>query len=88
MMPYDGADEAVALARRGKGSLVASVFTNDPDVAEEVVIGLAPFHGRVLIGNRASAKSFHRSRLAARGSGAWRSRPCRRRRGDWAACAG
>ncbi len=67
MMPYDGADEAVALARRGKGSLVASVFTNDPHVAEEVVIGLAPFHGRVLIGNRASAKSStgHGSPLAA-----------------------
>lgn len=57
VMPYDGIDEAVALARRGKGSLVASVFTNDRTVAEEVVLGLAPFHGRVLIGNRASAKS-------------------------------
>ncbi len=29
VMPYDTLDEAVALARRGKGSLVASVFTND-----------------------------------------------------------
>ena len=29
VMPYDGLDEAVALARRGKGSLVASVFTDD-----------------------------------------------------------
>ncbi|MGV1792404.1 phenylacetic acid degradation bifunctional protein PaaZ [Rhizobium sp. A37_96] len=57
VMPYDTADEAVDLARRGKGSLVASVFTNDPRFAEEVVLGLAPFHGRVMIGNRASAKS-------------------------------
>jgi len=57
VMPYDSAEEAVALARRGKGSLVASVFTNDPAFAEEVVLGMAPYHGRVLIGNRVSAKS-------------------------------
>lgn len=57
VMPYDTAEEAVDLARRGKGSLVASVFTNDPGFAEEVVLGLAPFHGRVMIGNRVSAKS-------------------------------
>ena len=57
VMPYDGADHAVALARRGKGSLVSSVFTNDPDFAREVTLGLAPFHGRVMIGNRASAKT-------------------------------
>jgi oxepin-CoA hydrolase/3-oxo-5,6-dehydrosuberyl-CoA semialdehyde dehydrogenase len=57
VMPYDTAEEAVDLVRRGKGSLVASVFTNDPGFAEEVVLGLAPFHGRVMIGNRVSAKS-------------------------------
>ncbi|MGY5802312.1 phenylacetic acid degradation bifunctional protein PaaZ [Rhizobium sp. LEGMi12c] len=57
VIPYDTAEEAVDLARRGKGSLVASVFTNDSQFAEEVVLGLAPLHGRVMIGNRASAKS-------------------------------
>ena len=57
VMPYDDLDEAIALARRGKGSLVASVFTDDKAVAEEAVLGLAPFHGRVLIGNRLSAKT-------------------------------
>lgn len=57
VMPYDTVEEAVALAHKGKGSLVASVFTNDKAVAEEVVIGMAPFHGRVMIGNRDSAKS-------------------------------
>jgi oxepin-CoA hydrolase/3-oxo-5,6-dehydrosuberyl-CoA semialdehyde dehydrogenase len=55
--PYDNIDEAIDLARRGKGSLVASVFTDDPVIARELTLGLAPFHGRVLIGNRASAKS-------------------------------
>ena len=57
LMPYDDLDEAVALTHRGKGSLVASVFTDDPAVAEAAVIGMAPFHGRILIGNRVSAKS-------------------------------
>jgi oxepin-CoA hydrolase / 3-oxo-5,6-dehydrosuberyl-CoA semialdehyde dehydrogenase len=66
ILPYDSLDEAVELARRGKGSLVASVFTNDKAVAEEAVIGLAPFHGRVMIGNRVSAKTStgHGSPLA------------------------
>ncbi|AHM04701.1 Aldehyde dehydrogenase, PaaZ [Roseibacterium elongatum DSM 19469] len=66
VMPYDTMDEAVELTRRGKGSLVASVFTDDKAVAEEMVIGMAPFHGRVLIGNRRSAKTStgHGSPLA------------------------
>jgi len=66
VMPYDTLDDAVELARRGKGSLVASVFTNDKTVAEEMVIGMAPFHGRVMIGNRLSAKTStgHGSPLA------------------------
>src|SRR5690606_6411604 len=66
VMPYDDLDEAVALARLGKGSLVTSVFTDDPKVAEQAVLGAAPWHGRVLIGNRASAKSStgHGSPLA------------------------
>ena len=57
VMPYDELEQAAELARRGKGSLVASVFTDRADVAETLVLELAPFHGRVLIGNRASAKS-------------------------------
>ncbi len=66
VMPYDTLDEAVELARRGKGSLVSSVFTNDPAVARDVTLGVAPFHGRVLIGNRETAKSStgHGSPLA------------------------
>jgi len=66
VMAYDDVDQAIALAAKGKGSLVSSVFTDDKAVAEELVQGLAPFHGRVLIGNRASAKSStgHGSPLA------------------------
>jgi len=57
IIPYETADEAAALARRGKGSLVASVFTNDPVFARQAVHALGPWHGRVMIGNRVSAKS-------------------------------
>ena len=57
VMPYQTREEAVALARRGRGSLVSSVFTNDPETAREMVLGLACLHGRVMIGNRASTKS-------------------------------
>jgi oxepin-CoA hydrolase/3-oxo-5,6-dehydrosuberyl-CoA semialdehyde dehydrogenase len=66
VMPYDDIEEALALAAKGKGSLVSSVFTDDPKVAQELVLGLAPHHGRVLIGNRATAKSStgHGSPLA------------------------
>ncbi len=66
VMPYDTIEEAVTLANMGKGSLAASVFTNDNEVAQEVVLGIAPYHGRVLIGNRASAKTStgHGSPLA------------------------
>lgn len=66
VMAYGDLEEAVALAQKGKGSLVSSLFTNDAEVAERVVTGMAPFHGRVLIGNRASAKSStgHGSPLA------------------------
>ena len=57
ILPYDDLDEAIDLTRRGKGSLVASLFTNDPSVAEQAVLGMAPSHGRLMIGNRDSAKS-------------------------------
>ncbi|WP_174802948.1 phenylacetic acid degradation bifunctional protein PaaZ [Martelella limonii] len=66
VMAYDTPEEAVALAERGKGSLVSSLFTNDGAVAAEIVTGLAAYHGRVMIGNRGSAKSStgHGSPLA------------------------
>ena len=56
VVPYNDLDSAVALARRGGGSLVGSVFTADDAVAARLVLGLAPFHGRVLVVNRQCAK--------------------------------
>ncbi|MGK9230985.1 phenylacetic acid degradation bifunctional protein PaaZ [Inquilinus limosus] len=52
VIAYDGLDQAVELVRRGEGSLVASVFTHDDSVADALVFGLAPFHGRILIVDR------------------------------------
>ncbi|MGO4234580.1 phenylacetic acid degradation bifunctional protein PaaZ [Pseudarthrobacter sp. YAF2] len=54
---YRDLADAVRLAARGGGSLVASVCTNDPDVARELVTGIAAHHGRVLMLNREDARS-------------------------------
>lgn len=53
---YTDPAEAVSLAARGKGSLVASVVTKDAVVAAEMVRGLAPYHGRVLVLNEKDAR--------------------------------
>lgn len=55
VMTYDSLDEAVTLAARGKGSLVGSVVTHDPEVARTLVLGLAPWHGRILVLDRDDA---------------------------------
>jgi oxepin-CoA hydrolase/3-oxo-5,6-dehydrosuberyl-CoA semialdehyde dehydrogenase len=55
VLTYDSLDEAVELAARGKGSLVGSLVTHDPDVARTVVLGLAPWHGRILVLDRDDA---------------------------------
>jgi oxepin-CoA hydrolase/3-oxo-5,6-dehydrosuberyl-CoA semialdehyde dehydrogenase len=55
-VPYTDANEAVTLARRGGGSLVSSVFTADDSTAAQLALGLAPYHGRILVVNRTCAK--------------------------------
>ncbi|UVL22101.1 phenylacetic acid degradation bifunctional protein PaaZ [Pseudomonas donghuensis] len=49
LMAYDDLDEALALAARGKGSLVASLVTCDRQVAAKVIPVAAAWHGRLLI---------------------------------------
>ena len=56
IVPYDTLEEAVCLANRGEGSLVASVFTYDPAVADELLFGTAAFHGRLVFIDRDCAK--------------------------------
>ena len=55
LMGYADIDEAVALAARGKGSLVSTLVTQDPRTAARVVPALAAWHGRVHILDRESA---------------------------------
>jgi oxepin-CoA hydrolase/3-oxo-5,6-dehydrosuberyl-CoA semialdehyde dehydrogenase len=49
---YSSLAEAVTLAARGRGSLVGSIVTNDVDVARSLLLGLAPWHGRILVLDR------------------------------------
>ncbi len=56
VLPYDSIPDAVALAARGQGSLVGSVVTHDPEVARGIVLGVAPWHGRILVLDRDCAK--------------------------------
>lgn len=56
VMPYRSLDEAVTLAKMGKGSLCGSLFTADPIAARTVVLGTAAFHGRIMVLDRTSAK--------------------------------
>jgi len=55
LMPYEGIDEAIALAARGRGSLVASLVTRSPQVAARVIPAMAAMHGRLLILDREAA---------------------------------
>lgn len=56
LMPYEDGDDAIALANRGKGSLVMSVFTHDDVFAEAIVLSCGAFHGRIAFIDRHSAK--------------------------------
>lgn len=52
VLPYDNIDDAIELAKLGKGSLAGSVFTADDDEAGKIILGTAAYHGRMLIINR------------------------------------
>ena len=56
LMPYADTDGAIELARRGEGSLAGSIFSADDALAARLVLGLAPYHGRILVVNRDCAK--------------------------------
>ncbi|MGM0636622.1 MAG: phenylacetic acid degradation bifunctional protein PaaZ [Bacteroidota bacterium] len=56
IMPYKNLDEAIQLSKKGKGSLVSSIFTNDDTIARDYTVQAASHHGRILSINRESAK--------------------------------
>ncbi len=56
LMPYKDIDDAIQLAKMGKGSLVSSIITADDKLATEYVVGAASMHGRILVLNERCAK--------------------------------
>ncbi len=56
LMPYRDAEEAAALAKRGKGSLVGSIISRDEKFVAETSWKMATSHGRIFILNRDNAK--------------------------------
>ncbi|MEN9698990.1 MAG: phenylacetic acid degradation bifunctional protein PaaZ [Bacteroidota bacterium] len=56
LMPYKDTDQAIELAKMGKGSLVSSIVTPDNKEAVDYVVGAASMHGRILVLNKDCAK--------------------------------
>ena len=56
LMPYKLLEDAISLARMGKGSLVSSIVTPDDQEAMDYVLGAGSMHGRVLVLNERCAK--------------------------------
>src|SRR5580658_5297496 len=55
LIGYERTNEVIDLAARGRGSLAGSIVTADAAFAREVVLGLAPWHGRLLVLDREDA---------------------------------
>lgn len=56
ILPYKTMDEAIAISKKGKGSLCSSITTGDDKIASEYVVGAATHHGRILVLNEGCAK--------------------------------
>jgi oxepin-CoA hydrolase/3-oxo-5,6-dehydrosuberyl-CoA semialdehyde dehydrogenase len=56
IMPYNNLDDAVELAKMGKGSLVCSIVTPNDKEGTDFVVGAACMHGRILVLNKDCAK--------------------------------
>ena len=67
VMPYRDIDEAIVLAKKGRGSLVGSVFTADDAEARRIVLNTAAWHGRLLVINQdcAAESTGHGSPMPA-----------------------
>lgn len=56
IMPYKELNDAIVLAKKGKGSLCCSIVTADNKIATDFVVGAATHHGRILVFNQECAK--------------------------------
>jgi oxepin-CoA hydrolase/3-oxo-5,6-dehydrosuberyl-CoA semialdehyde dehydrogenase len=55
LMPYGDFEEALQLAARGRGSLVATLVTHEPSVAARAIPRMAAWHGRLHVLDRVAA---------------------------------
>ena len=55
LMPYQDFDQAIELAKMGKGSLVSTIATSDVDTATQYAVEASAYHGRILVLNEESA---------------------------------
>jgi oxepin-CoA hydrolase/3-oxo-5,6-dehydrosuberyl-CoA semialdehyde dehydrogenase len=52
LLPYSGKGaDAAAVIARGNGGLVSSVYSEDAEFLDEIVMGIAPYHGRIFLGH-------------------------------------
>ena len=56
IMPYKNMDEAIALSKKGKGSLCSTIVTGSDTIARHYVLAAATHHGRILVLNNDCAK--------------------------------
>ncbi|MDT4936419.1 MAG: oxepin-CoA hydrolase / 3-oxo-5,6-dehydrosuberyl-CoA semialdehyde dehydrogenase [Pseudonocardiales bacterium] len=67
LIPFTSTSQVIGLAARGLGSLAGSVVSADVEFTRDVVLGLAPWHGRLLVLDRddAAESTGHGSPLPA-----------------------
>ena len=53
LVAYDSLEDLAVIARRGLGSLVGSVFSNDTRFIKDLVLEIGDLHGRILVVNSA-----------------------------------
>ncbi|MBS3805835.1 MAG: phenylacetic acid degradation bifunctional protein PaaZ, partial [Oleiphilaceae bacterium] len=56
VMPYETIEQAVEYSAKGRGSLVTTLTTRDPETAAKVIPALAPYHGRLQLLDAEAAK--------------------------------
>ena len=67
LMPYQEIEQAIELAKMGKGSLVGSLISRSPEHVREIILASASHHGRMLVLDSECAKEStgHGSPLAS-----------------------
>ena len=74
IMPYKNMDEAIQLAKMGKGSLCSTVVTANEQIAKNFMLGSGTYHGRILVLNRDCCKRKYGSWFTLADAYSWRTR--------------